>query len=122
MGAMTISAACAVAIGFLFAADPWLLFALCFLWGIAVVADSAQFSATIAELSPPGIVGTMLTIQTSAGFLLTLITIHLMPPLVDALGWRYAFAALAIGPLLGVWSMGRLRAHPEAVRIAGGRR
>ena len=60
--------------------------------------------------------------QTCAGFLLTLITIHLMPHLVAGLGWRYAFASLAIGPFLGVWAMGRLRAHPDAVRLAEGRR
>ncbi len=56
------------------------------------------------------------------GFTLTLLTIHLMPFLIDWLGWRYAFAPLAIGPFLGVWAMARLRAHPEARRLAGGRR
>ena len=120
MAAMTISGACALTVGFLFGAEPWLLFTLCLIWGIAVIADSAQFSAAIAELSPPEFVGTMLTVQTSAGFLLTLITIHLMPPLVEAVGWRFAFAALAIGPALGVWSMSRLRRHADAGRIAGG--
>ena len=122
MGAMSLSGASAILVGFLFGAEPWLLFALCFFWGITVIADSAQFSASTAELSEPDLVGTMLTVQTCAGFLLTLATIHLMPPLVDALGWRYAFMALAIGPALGVWSMARLRAHPDSVRIAGGRR
>jgi len=122
MGAMTVSGLCAIAVGFLFGASPWWVFALAFVWGIAVIADSAQFSASTAELSEPDLVGTMLTVQTCAGFLLTLATIHLMPPLVDALGWRYAFAALAIGPALGVWSMARLRAHPASVKLASGRR
>ena len=122
MGAMTVSGFCAIAVGFLFGASPWWVFTLAFVWGIAVIADSAQFSASTAELSEPDLVGTMLTVQTCAGFLLTLATIHLMPPLVDALGWRYAFAALAIGPALGVWSMARLRAHPASVKLASGRR
>ncbi len=122
MGAMTISGLCAIAIGFLFGASPWWVFALAFVWGISVIADSAQFSASTAELSEPDLVGTMLTVQTCAGFLLTLATIHLMPPLVDAVGWRYAFAALAIGPALGVWSMARLRADPASVKLASGRR
>ncbi len=87
-----------------------------------MVADSAQFSASIAELSEPGTVGTMLTMQTSLGFLLTLATLHLMPAMVEAVGWRFAFAALAIGPFFGVWAMARLRARPESARIAGGRR
>jgi len=60
-------------------------------------------------------------VQTCAGFLLTLITIHLMPLLVEAAGWPIAFSTLAIGPAFGVWAMGRLRKHPDAVRLAGGR-
>ena len=64
----------------------------------------------------------MLTIQTSMGFLLTLITIHLVPLLVDTFGWSYAFAFLAIGPYVGVLAMWRLRRHPDAVKLAGGRR
>ena len=122
MGAMTLSGACAIAVGFLYGANPWLVGAICLLWGITVIADSAQFSASVSELSEPELVGTMLTVQTSVGFLLTLVTIHLMPYLVDGLGWRYAFAALAIGPFLGVVALGRLRARPEAALLAGGRR
>lgn len=64
----------------------------------------------------------MLTVQTCVGFLLTLITIRLMPVFVDSVGWRYAFAPLALGPLFGVWAMARLRRHPDAARLAGGRR
>ena len=64
----------------------------------------------------------MLTLQTALGFTLTLVTIHLMPGLVELLGWHYAFAPLALGPLFGIWAMARLRAHPDAVRIASGRR
>ena len=64
----------------------------------------------------------MLTVQTALGFTLTLATIHLMPHFVDAVGWRYAFAPLAIGPALGVVAMARLRAHPAAARLASGRR
>ncbi|MCH8002730.1 MAG: MFS transporter, partial [Proteobacteria bacterium] len=122
MGAMASSGACAIVIGFFFGAAPWLVFAIAFVWGMVVVADSAQFSASIAELAEPGTVGTMLTMQTSLGFLLTLATVHLVPAMVDAVGWRFAFAVLAIGPFLGVWAMARLRARPESLRIAGGRR
>jgi len=122
MGAMAASGACALAVGLLFGGNPLLLGALCMIWGATIVADSAQFSASVAELSPPGLVGTMLTAQTCAGFLLTLCTIHLMPLLVDAAGWRWAFMPLALGPFLGVWAMARLRAMPEARLLAGGRR
>jgi len=122
IAAMAISGSCAASVGLLFGGAPWALLALCIVWGISIVADSAQFSASIAELSDPARVGTMLTLQTALGFTLTLATIHLMPHWVDALGWRYAFVPLAIGPALGVWAMARLRAHPNSVRLAGGRR
>ncbi|MCZ6886283.1 MAG: MFS transporter [Alphaproteobacteria bacterium] len=122
MLAMGVSGSVAAGIGFLFGGDPVLLTALCLLWGVAVVADSAQFSAAVAELSPPERIGTMLTVQTCLGFTLTLITIHLMPMAVANLGWGGAFMVLAAGPFLGVIAMGRLRARPEAVKLAGGRR
>ena len=122
MAAMTVSGACAVIVGLMFGAAPILLTVVCIVWGVSIVADSAQFSASIAELSEPQLVGTMLTVQTSAGFLLTLITIHLMPVLVAHTGWSVAFATLALGPVFGVWSMGRLRRHPDAIKMAGGRR
>lgn len=122
MAAMAVSGSCALIVGALFGGNPVLLVALCLVWGVAVIADSAQFSASIAELSEPAYVGTMLTVQTSVGFLLTLLTIHLIPPLVGAVGWPFAFAALALGPYLGIVAMWRLRRRPEAVRLAGGRR
>lgn len=89
---------------------------------MTIVADSAQFSASIAELSDPDRIGTMLTMQTAMGFLLTLFTIHLMPLAVEWMGWRYAFLILAPGPVFGVWAMVRLRAHPDSRKLAGGRR
>jgi MFS family permease len=122
MAAMAVSGTCAATIGLLFGGDPAWLAAVCVVWGISVVADSAQFSASIAELSERARVGTMLTLQTALGFTLTLVTIHLMPLLVAAVGWRYAFMPLAVGPALGVWAMARLRAHPRSVVLAGGRR
>ena len=122
IAAMTVSGTCAATIGFLYGGAPGWLVAACIVWGISIVADSAQFSASIAELADRSRVGTMLTVQTALGFTLTLATIHLMPHFVDAVGWRYAFAPLAIGPALGVVAMARLRAHPAAARLASGRR
>jgi MFS family permease len=122
IAAMAISGTCAAIVGFLFAGPPLALTLLCIIWGVAIVADSAQFSASVAELSDRARVGTMLTVQTALGFTLTLLTIHLMPFLVEATGWRYAFAPLAIGPAIGVWAMARLRAHPGSSKLAGGRR
>jgi len=122
MAAMAVSGTCAATIGFLFGGDPAPLVALALVWGVSIVADSAQFSASIAELAERARVGTMLTVQTALGFTLTLATIHLMPYLIDVLGWRFAFMPLAIGPALGVWAMAQLRAHPRSTALAGGRR
>ena len=122
MTAMGVSGTCALIVGFMFGAPPVLLTVVCVIWGLSVVADSAQFSASIAELSEPGLVGTMLTMQTCAGFLLTILTIHLIPPMVAAVGWQWAFAGLSLGPYLGVVAMARLRAHPDAIKLAGGKR
>jgi MFS family permease len=122
MAAMAISGCCSLAAGALFGAEPWALLLLCLVWGIAVIADSAQFSSSVIELTEPKYVGTMLTMQTCIGFLITLATIHLIPHFVNWLGWHYAFAPLAAGPFLGVVAMARLRAHPEAVKLANGNR
>lgn len=119
---LAISGACAVLAGFLFGRNPVLLVALCLLWGFAIVADSAQFSAAISELSTREYMGTALTLQTSLGFLLTLFTIRLIPPLVSAFSWRLAFAFLAVGPVIGIWAMATLRRRPAARKLAGGRR
>jgi MFS family permease len=121
MGAMAASGACAAVIGLTFGGPPVLTLLVAVVWGVTVIADSAQFSTAITELSPPAYVGTALTTQTCAGFALTTVSIWLIPPVVAAVGWRWAFAMLAVGPALGVVAMARLRALPEARRLAGGR-
>jgi MFS family permease len=120
--AMALSGACCLTIGFLFGAHPAVLLAVAAVWGASVVADSAQFSACVTELGDPRYMGTALTVQTCCGFLLTTISIQLIPLLVKAVGWRYAFVALAPGPAFGVFSMLALRRLPEASKIAHGRR
>lgn len=119
---MAVSGLCAVGIGFLFGASIWLVLPLALVWGVTVISDSAQFSAAVTELSDRSLIGTMLTVQTCVGFLITLVSIHLLPYAVDAFGWRFAFLILAIGPFLGVLAMLRLRLRPEAASMAGGRR
>ena len=106
--AMAISGSCAIAIGFAWAQSWWLLAPLALLWGFFVIADSAQFSVLVTESVPAHSVGTALTLQVSLGFLLTTITIQLIPPLVAWLGWQWVFPILAIGPWLGIVSIRRL--------------
>ncbi|HEX6207013.1 MAG TPA: MFS transporter [Actinomycetota bacterium] len=119
--AMAISGACALTIGLLFGRSPWLVLALGIVWGITVVADSAQFSAAVTETANTAYVGTAVTLQTALGFTLTVATIWLVPIVRDALSWWWAFAMLALGPALGILAMQRLQRSPEAFRIAGGR-
>jgi MFS family permease len=121
IASLAISGSCALVAGTLFA-HPLILTALCLLWGFAVVADSAQFSAAVSELTDARYVGSVLTLQTSLGFLLTVVTIQLIPALLDALGWSRVFMLLALGPAFGALSMWRLRALPEARAMANGHR
>jgi len=115
--AMVISGACSATIGFFFGTPPWLLVPIIWLWGFFIVADSAQFSAMVTEAAPPHAVGTALTLQTSIGFLLTMATIQLVPVLVNAIGWRWAFSVLALGPACGIAAIAGLdRAHGAVTR------
>src|SRR6185369_14353728 len=104
-GAMAISGACCLTIGLLFGAHPILLLTVAAIWGATVVADSAQFSACVTELGEPQYIGTALTLQTCLGFLITTASIELIPLVERAVGWRYAFIALAPGPILGTVAM-----------------
>jgi MFS family permease len=106
--AMILSAGCGLVSALLFTAVPALIVVLLLVWGITVIADSPQFSATLSELADPNYVGTALTVQTAIGFLLSVLTIQLLPVLANAVGWRTAMPVLAVGPLLGASAMHRL--------------
>lgn len=108
MSAMLVSAACAALTGAVFGRSPLILYALIVLWGFSVVADSAQFSALVTEYAPRDHVGTALTLQTCVGFLLTMVTIEMLPRVAAATSWRWASLLLVPGPLLGAYAMTRL--------------
>src|SRR5947209_4474230 len=106
--AMAVSAACCI-VGALVFHQPLLLLLVALVWGIAIIADSAQFSAIISEVAEKSYVGTALTLQTALGFLLTAISIRAMAAIAQHFGWQWALASMAIGPLLGIWAMTGLR-------------
>ena len=118
---LLVSGASALAIGLLFGGNPVWLFMVSLVWGFAIVADSAQFSTCVSELCQVDYTGTALTLQTSLGFTLTLFTIWMIPPLVNLVGWEWAFAFLAIGPAVGIWATRALSRLPAAANLAGGR-
>ena len=107
---MLISGLCCLVVGLLFGKATIALLVVAAIWGATVVADSAQFSACVTEFADPRYIGTALTLQTCIGFLITTVSIRMMPLLVARVGWEWAFAFLAPGPLLGIIPMLRLRA------------
>ncbi len=111
--AMRWSASTALVTGFLVDAPVLIVLGIGLVWGFWVVADSAQFSAIVTEVIDPRYVGTALTIQLAAGFVLTVFTIFLVPIIRDAHGWGWAFFLLAPGPILGAWAMRVLRLGPK---------
>ncbi|HUL49732.1 MAG TPA: MFS transporter [Gemmatimonadales bacterium] len=119
--AMALSGSCAIGSGLVFGKPVAILSAVLLIWGVAVVADSAQFSAAVSELAPREYVGTALTLQTCLGFLLTTATIYLLPVLAARIGWQWSMSVLALGPALGIVAMLTLRGRPEARLMAGGR-
>jgi MFS family permease len=124
IAAMALSGSSAILSGMAFGAPAGLVFALAVVWGVTVVADSAQFSSAVSELAPPGTAGSALSLQVASGFLLTSVTI-LFLGLVDTSSpgaWRAAFAVLALGPLVGIAAMWRLRGRPDATKMANGNR
>ncbi len=108
--AMAVSGSCALLTPLVFGRSPLLLVPLLLVWSVSVIADSAQFSTLVTRVVAPHAIGTALTLQTSIGFLLTSITVQLVPVVAGQVGWRFAFPVLALGPALGIAAIRRLRA------------
>jgi MFS family permease len=109
VGSKTVAAASLVVSGVCCLVAAWLpgssvFLPLMLVWGVAVVADSPQFSALNAGAAPPELVGTGLTVVTALGFALTIVSVQL----VDALpSLSVALPVLAIGPALGLLGLFR---------------
>lgn len=107
--ALAVSGSIALASPLFFGASGLVVVPLMLLWGAAVVADSAQFSVIVTEVTRNEVRGTALTLQTALGFLLTLVTIRVTPTIADQVGWRWGFLWLGVGPVIGLWAMRALR-------------
>ena len=116
MLAMAASGACALAIGLTFGGPPVVTLVLAAVWGVTIIADSAQFSTAVTELCPPAYVGTALTTQTCAGFALTMLT-HLAHPA----GRRRRRLALGVRHARARPRAGRGRHGPSARAARGAR-
>lgn len=105
IAAMSISLACAFIIGLTFGQHIWLVTIVSIIWGASAIADSGQFSVAVSEVSEVECVGTALTFQMCVGFIITIISIHIIPFLQNWLGWQWVFIVLCVGPLFGIISM-----------------
>jgi sugar phosphate permease len=105
-----MSGSCCLLSGLLFGGPLWVLGALAMTWGFFVIADSAQFSTLVTESVPPHAVGTALTVQTSLGFLLTMLPMQIVPLIAQRAGWRWSFVVLVLGPVAGIASIRKLAA------------
>ena len=120
---MVISGTCALTIGFFFDGPPWLFITIAMIWGLTAVADSAQFSAAVTELSDKSTVGSALALQMGVGFAITIFVIWLLPVIAEHQGsWRWSFLILVPGPFLGALSMLLLRREARSHLLADGRR
>jgi MFS family permease len=106
--ALRVSGSCAALAALVYGSHPVLLYLFVGIWGTAVVADSAQFSALVADNSRPEYVGTALTVETCSGYLLTMLTIRVVPSLAAVVGWQWVFLVLVPGPVFGAWAMRKL--------------
>ncbi|KON31363.1 hypothetical protein AC482_00945 [miscellaneous Crenarchaeota group-15 archaeon DG-45] len=118
---LAMSGAGALTVG-LFFDRPYAALAVAVFWGATVIPDSPQYSSMVTELADRAYVGTALTLQTAVGFLLTIVSIRIVPVMVRAVGWSHCFTVLAPGPLVGILALYLLRRHPDSRKIALGKR
>ena len=118
---LSISGFSSLIIGF-FLDNITLALIIAIIWGTTIVPDSPQYSVMITELTDPDYVGTALTVQTSIGFGVALISIQLLPIFVNLVSWVFAFSFLSVGPLIGIISLILLRKEPDSTKLGQGKR
>jgi MFS family permease len=99
---LLMSGICCLLSPIFFHAPPEIFLGFFILWGIVVVGDSPQFSALTAQTAPAELVGSALTIVTSIGFFVTILSIQFTNFIIDFLDPAYIFLFLVPGPIFGL--------------------
>lgn len=123
--ALAVSGAACLVYPLLTDAPDGIKLTLLIVWGIAVIADSPQFSALSARHCPPVLVGSSLALQNSLGFTLTIISIFVATALFGLIGEKVLWL-LAPGPVLGLLALrpllggrGQAMTEPQGVQRDG---
>lgn len=104
--ALLVSGSCCLASPFIFGAGSTVFILALLVWGVTVVADSPQFSTLVAQSAPQENRGTALTIVTSIGFFITILSLQALRPMFEAFG-QYSLLVLFAGPAAGLYFLKR---------------
>lgn len=109
--ALFVSGICCFLSPVAFQLPLWFFIAILFIWGLAVVPDSPQFSTLVAQYAPEHLRGTALTIYNSIGFSISTVSLIVIDRVFYSTGFfggKNTFLLLGIGALVGLPSMIRL--------------
>ncbi len=108
MTALLISGICCFISPLFYSLPYWLFLLLLFVWGLAVVPDSPQFSTLVAQYAPEHLRGTALTIYNSIGFTITIISLLVIDRIFYSTGFfakENTLLLLGLGAVVGLPSM-----------------
>src|SRR5215203_2835392 len=101
---LMISGVCCLLSPVIFNFSPGFFLLVLLIWGFTVVSDSPQFSTLVAQSAPAANKGTALTIVTSIGFAITIVSIQILKVVSD--NWKqFSLIILFLGPFFGLLSL-----------------
>jgi MFS family permease len=131
---MAISISCSFSFGWLIGNPMFWVMAVGLCYGFSVIAESPVFSSGLTEVVPPNYLGTALGLRSLIGFGAGAISPTVFGLILDLTNagqtkvygyipnWGWAFSMLGLVALIGPWTMFKLRAMPESLKMAGGKK